>query len=253
MIRDRAARSFALCNPSRAGAINPDHLLDSVCVTLVSARRTIAYSSPNQGGSFMRIGLLVTAALIMFGAGASLGATHPLFRPVTVSSSIKTYRDSQVVGPVLFSLAPIPREEPAPKGLITNVTFPAGQAPELNGRVYLPASVEELLASVGSRTRNVKLRFTGYLKDRGQDEISQTPTFSDKEQTWTALGWSGQVIRPKMAKLSAGKHKFVLWVSLAYEYQRPHPKTGELEWVADSFTVGKGELDLDITESDSRR
>jgi len=196
----------------------------------------------------MRVVLFVTAAVIMFAAQASLGATHPLFKPVSVSASVNTYRDSKVVGPVLFSLTPIPRDEAEPKGLITKVTFPASKAPALNGRVYLPASVEELLASVGSKTRNVKLRFTGYLSEQGQDEISESATFSDKEQKWTALGWSGEAIKPKMAKLPPGKHKFVLWVSLAYEYQRPHPKTGELEWAVDSFTVGKGELELDITK-----
>jgi hypothetical protein len=74
--------------------------------------------------SFPCVLSLISAWLIVFCASAS-GETHKLYRPLSVSSSIRTYRDAQVVG-VLF-----PRAHPAGRGgsegLITKVKFQAAR------------------------------------------------------------------------------------------------------------------------------
>jgi len=184
--------------------------------------------------------MLRVFVVLIFLSGVSLADTHKLYKPQKVSG-LATYKGSNVVGNVLYSLAHIDRRDTSPK-LITKLAFIEGQGVPVFARAYLPATVGELLKSVGYETRNAKLEFVASFDDQSEDlSFSE---LRDEHSSWNAIGWDD---RGKLAKLAPGTYKIIISAYLQFEVKKPNA-AGALAWTSDSFVVASGELPLEVAK-----
>jgi hypothetical protein len=175
-------------------------------------------------------------------AAPSLADKHPLYRAQRTLAGVATYHARHEVGNLLFSLAPIDRDDAQAPSALGKLTFRQGNPPpQLHGRAYFPDSLGMLMRSVGYPTRNEQLSWQLWLPEREQADAAVRP----EQHAWTTAGtaWDGR----RLASLKPGIYRVVVWVAITFQMLRPNFETGVAEWVDDSFSVAQGTLTVEVT------